>query len=206
MQDNIQNDDILDKDDILGRYIWDVLPYKDPNSEEVILLPNNVVNYNLGLELYGSHSLEGIWELEKDTLNLIFEIPPEKIDGNIEVHFEEGKHDKVDLMIMTSEGRDLGGNTIFINGNEHLVYSVTLEIKPQYIDSIKIDFYGQMYEKKIDKYVEGNMKIILTPHQWRNAVYSFIKTKWLAQGHKLIFIDENIIDEEYFLIKVHYGG
>lgn len=194
-QDNMQIDNIL------GKYVKDDSPYKNPNSEEVILLSNNVVNYNLSLELYGTHSLKGTWELEKDSLNLFFEIPSEKINGNIKVQYEGEKQSKVDLIIVDNKGNTLGGNSIFINGKEHFISSKSLEIKPQFIDNIKIDFYGETYEKKIDKYVDGNVKIILTPNQWRNAIYDFVKTKWLVQGHKLIAINNHKVDQKYFLIK-----
>lgn len=195
VQDNMQMDNML------GKYVKDDSPYKNPNSEEIILFSNNVVNYNLSLELYGTHSLKGTWELKKDSLSLFFDIPSEKVNGDIKVQYEREKQSKVDLLVVDNDGNALYGNTIFINGKEHFISSKSLEIKPQFIDNIKVDFYGEIYEKKIDKYVDGNMKIILTPNQWRNVIYDFVKTKWLVQGHKLIAINNDKVDQKYFLIK-----
>ena len=40
--------------------------------------------------------------------------------------------------------------------------------------------------------------------EFAKKAIDFIKTEWLIQKHKLVFIDENnIIDNNYFLIKVH---
>lgn len=195
VQDNIQMDNIL------GKYVKDDSPYKNPNSEEIILFSNNVVNYNLSLELYGTHSLKGTWELKKDSLSLFFDIPSEKVNGDIKVQYEGEKQSKVDLTIVDNKGDALGGNSIFINEEEYFISSESLQIKPQFIDKVKIDFYGEIYEKKIDKYVDRNVKIILTPNQWRNAIYDFVKTKWLVQGRKLIVINNHEVDQKYFLIK-----
>jgi hypothetical protein len=196
-----QGQNILQDDNILGKYVKDDFPYINPNSEEIILLSNNIVNYNLSLEVYRTHSIKGFWELIGDTLKLSFEIPPEKIDGGIDIIYEKDKQSIVDLTIVDSNDNSLGGYSIFINGKESFIYSKHMKIEPQFIDKIKIDTSEEIYKKEINKYIDTNIKIILTPDKWRNAIYDFLKTDWLVRGHKLIFIKNNLVNEKYFLIK-----
>ncbi len=196
----VQSD--LKNKNILGRYVKDDTPYKTPNSEEIILLANNVVNYNLSVEFYGTHSFEGMWKLEKDTLNLSFDIPPEKKQGKIDVFYENDKQKTVDLTIVDNENNSLGGYSIFLDDKEQLITSKTLQIKPQFIRKIKIDTAEEVYEKQINKFVDTDMKIVLTPNQYRYALYDFLKTKWLIKSNRLIYLENGIPNKKYSLIKI----
>lgn len=200
----IQAQEDIQIDNILGKYIKDDSPYKTPNSEEIILLPNNVVSYNLEVEFYGKQSFKGAWSLKKDTLNLSFNIPSEKIDGKIDVLYGERVTDTINLTLVDNENDFLVGDSLFINNKEKYIvqFSGEIKTKPQFIDNIKIVTpTSEIYDKKINKYVNTNMKIVLTPNKYRNALYDLIKTKWLVQGHKLVAINNHKIDQKYFLIK-----
>lgn len=188
--------------DIFARYITNNYPYKTPNYEEIIIFKDSVANYNLSLELYGTHKFIGTWRVKNDTLDLFFPIPPVKVEGNIKVHYEKVKQDKlISIKVINDKGAILDGNSIFINDIEHLISLQNLRIDTQFIEKIKIDFYGEIYETKINKYVDSDITIILTPHEWRNAIYDFIKKKWLVKKDRIIELKNNKINENYFLLK-----
>jgi hypothetical protein len=154
------------------------------------------------LELYGSHKFIGSWRVKNDTLDLFFPIPPVKVEGNIKVHYEKVKQGKlISIKVINDKGAILDGNSIFINDIEHLISLQNLRIDTQFIEKIKIDFYGEIYETKINKYVDSDITIILTPHKWRNTIYNFIKKKWLVKKDRIIELKNNKINENYFLLK-----
>ncbi len=190
------------KTDFTGKYIKDDSPYKTPNSKEVHILSNGEVIYKLDMEIYGNHELKGVWTVKEDTLKLSFNFPPKKTVGFVGIEYgEEKKKDSIDLTIVNEKGEDIGGNTIYINDKDYFISSKTLKINPSFINKVKIDFYGETYEKEVNKYVDTDVKIILTPNEWRNAIYDFVKTDWLIQDNRLILLKKGDLDEKYFLIK-----
>lgn len=187
--------------DIFGVYVTNNHPYKEPNSEEITILLDSTVKYKLNLELYGNREIAGTWKLKKDTLNLFLEIPPKKIDGKIKVEFESKKQKEINISIVDNEGKLLDGSYVFINEKEYLIDLNKLKINSQFIDKIKIDYFGETYEILIGKLVDSDIKLILTPNKWRNIIYEFAKNKWLVKENKLIELKDNNVNEKCFLIK-----
>jgi hypothetical protein len=66
----IGKDDNTNKE-VLGRYVKENYPFTNPNSEEILILKNNIVKYNLSLELYGTHEFIGSWKVKDDTLKYL---------------------------------------------------------------------------------------------------------------------------------------
>jgi hypothetical protein len=104
------------------------------------------------------------------------------------------------LNIIDNKKKLIDGISIFINEKEYAIDSQNLKLNSQYIGKIKIDYYGEIYEKVIDKYVDSDIKITLIPHEFRNSIYDFVKTKWLIKSDRLVELNGNK-KGSYFLLK-----
>lgn len=185
---------------ILGKYIKNNHPYKNPNYEEITISKDSV-KYKLSLELYGKHVISGIWKLKKDTLCLSFNFSAIEKKGGLSVKFESKKHKNISISFKDTEGKVLDGSIVYMNNNQYLLNLKPLEMKAQFIDFIKVNYFGQFYEIKIAKYIDSNVVIILEPKEVVQPIYEFVKTKWLIRDNRLILLKENIVDENYFLDK-----
>ena len=118
---NVSNTD--QKTNFTGKYIKDNSPYKTPNNEEVHILSNGEVIYKLDIEIYGSHELKGVWTVKEDTLKFLFDFPPKKTGGFIEIEYgKEKKKDSIDFTIVDLKGEDISGNTIYLNNKDYFIF------------------------------------------------------------------------------------
>ena len=93
-------------------------------------------------------------------------------------------------------------NFWFATGTDFFV-DQKIKTKSQFINSIKIVTPTlETYDVKVGKYVNTDMKIILTPNKYRSVLYDLIKTKWLVDSNRLIYLEDSILNKNYSLMKI----
>jgi hypothetical protein len=185
----------------LGKYVTNNL-YKLPNYEEVVLLNNYKVSYNLQYENYGSEELKGTWKFRNDTLKLFFKIPKQKSSGEIQIAYGKEKKKTFDVNVNDEFGL-LFGSKLFINDTEYLVNSKDIKIESQFIENIKILYEDETYEMKVNKFVDKDIILLLEHIKYISSVYDFITTTWVLKENKLYKYSDGQLNQNIFLV---YAG
>jgi hypothetical protein len=185
----------------LGKFTTNNL-YKSPNYEEVVLQKNHDVSYSLRLETFGNHELKGKWKFKSDTLKLFFKIPKQKSNGKIQITYGKEKKKFFDIIVNDELGL-LFGCKLFVNDTEYLVDSKDLKIESQFIKNFKVIYNGETYEKKINKFVNTDVTLLMELVKYRNSVYDFITTEWIVKDDKLFKQSNGQLNEKTFLVYEH---
>ncbi len=184
----------------LGAYITNNV-YKSPNYEEIVLKKNQRMTYTLKFETTGNQLLHGKWNLQNDTLKLLFKIPKNKEKGKVKITYGTEKRCALEVKINDKVG-PLFGCKLFVNDIEYAISSNNIKVPSQFIKKFKVIYNSETYEKVINKYIDRDVTFLIELFKYRSPVYEIFTTEWLVKDDKLYrFKDGQLFEKAYLQFK-----